>query len=186
MKKNAKQGAVLHRSCWLYLERLRQLAPEFKDKTLMQVLEEQHPLRLFRLSDGSQPEQLTKQFKQLLEDAKLLICPVTGEERTLYSLRHYAITQLVAQGMTAEQIQQQVRTSATMIAKHYNHMKPFIVSDTDSWTLNVQHVKTALNSLGLDLFQGINVHINFRDLSLLTLRLLNDNPKKSFVIPEKQ
>lgn len=126
VKKNARQGAVLHRSCWLYLERLRQLAPEFKDKTLIKVLEEQHPVRLFRLSDGTQPEQLTKQFKQLLEDAKLLFCPVTGEERTLYSLRHYAITQLVAQGMTAEQMQQQVRTGATSIAKHYNHMKPLM------------------------------------------------------------
>ena len=67
---------------------------------------------------------------------------------------------------------------------HYNHLKPFVVPDTSTWTLNVTHLKTALNTLGLDLFQGINVHINFRDLSLLTLRLLNDNPKKIFVVPE--
>ncbi len=128
-KKNKRQGAVLHRSCWLYLEKLRQIAPEFENKTLNQVLKEQHPLQLFRMRDGKQPDTFTKQFKQLLEDAKLLICPITGEERTLYSLRHYAITQLVTKGLTAEQIQQQVRTSAPMIAKHYNHLNPLLNAD---------------------------------------------------------
>jgi Trp operon repressor len=69
---------------------------------------------------------LIAQFKQLLEDLNMLNCPTTGEERTLYSLRHFAITQMVAKGLTAEQIQSQVRTSATMIAKFYNHMKPLM------------------------------------------------------------
>jgi len=57
---------------------------------------------------------------------KLLDCPITGEERTLYSLRHYAITQMVAKGLTAEQMQSQVRTSAVMISKFYNHMQPLM------------------------------------------------------------
>ena len=68
---------------------------------------------------------------------------------------------------------------------HYNHLKPFIIPDTTSWTLNMKYLVPALKSLGLQIFQGINVHINFRDLSLLTLRLLNGNPKKIFVIPER-
>ena len=67
---------------------------------------------------------------------------------------------------------------------HYNHLKPFIIPDTTSWTLNMKYLVPALKSLGLQIFQGINGHINFRDLSLLTLRLLNGNPKKIFVIPE--
>jgi hypothetical protein len=122
VKKNATQGAVLHRSCWLYLERLRLLAPEFKDKTLMKVLEEQYPVRLFRLSDGSQPEQLTKQFKQLLEDAKLLICPVTGEERTLYSLRHSSMTFRLLYGRRVDllTLARNARTSVEMVEKFYS------------------------------------------------------------------
>lgn len=126
VKKGKPMGAVLHRSCWLLLEKIRQFTPEFAGKTLKQVLEERHPLQFFRMRDGTQPNQLSKQFKQLLIELKLLRCPITGEERTLYSLRHYAITQLVAQGLTAEQIQTQVRTSATMIAKYYNHMQPLM------------------------------------------------------------
>jgi integrase len=126
VKKNKPSGAVLHRSCWLYLEALRQLAPEFQDKTLYEVLREKHEVRLFRMRNGVQPTHLTTQFKQLLEETGLLKCPTTGEDRTLYSLRHFAITQMVAKGLTAEQIQSQVRTSATMIAKFYNHMKPLM------------------------------------------------------------
>jgi integrase len=131
VKKNKPMGAVLHRSCWLYLEKLRAMSPEFDGKTLEEVLAERHPLRVFRMRDGNQPNQLTKQFKNLLVELDLLTCPITGEERTLYSLRHYAITQLVAKGVTAEQMQQQVRTSATMISKHYNHMQP--MQNAETW-----------------------------------------------------
>ena len=126
VKKNKPMGAVLHRSCWLLLEKIRHYTPEFADKTLNQVLEEKHAVKIFSMRDGTQPNQLSKQFKQLLVELKMLDCPITGEERTLYSLRHYAITQLVAKGLTAEQMQSQVRTSAVMIAKYYNHMQPLM------------------------------------------------------------
>jgi integrase len=126
VKKNKPMGAVLHRSCWLLLEKIRQFTPEFAGKTLHQVLDEKPALKIFRMRDGTQPNQLSKQFKQLLIEMKLLDCPITGEERTLYSLRHYAITQMVAKGLTAEQMQSQVRTSAVMISKFYNHMQPLM------------------------------------------------------------
>lgn len=118
------QTVVLHRSCVLYLERLKNLSVALRHKSLLDVLAERHAVRLFSLSDGSQPSQLTKQFKQLLEAANLLHCPVTGRERTLYSLRHYAITQAITRGLTAEQLQPQYRTSPAMIARYYNHMDP--------------------------------------------------------------
>ena len=129
IKKGQKAGVVLHRSCWLYLERLRAMSDDLQGMTLMEVLEKKPAKRLFRLPDGSQPDSLNKQFKRLLTDAKMLNCPTTGEERTLYSLRHYAITQLIRQGATAEQLQQQVRTSATMISKYYNHLNPLKNAD---------------------------------------------------------
>ena len=49
--------------------------------------------------------------------------------------------------------------------------------------LNVKYLVSALESLGLELFQGINVFINFQALDTLTLQLLNSDIKKIFVIP---
>ena len=182
-KKNSRQGAVLHQSCWLYLESLRKLAPEFKDKTLNQVLKEQHALRLFRMSDGKQPETFTKQFKQLLEDAELLVCPITGEERTLYSLRHYAITQLVTKGLTAEQIQQQVRTSATMIAKHYNHLNPLLNADKFSGRGEAGTDEAAIAHI---MNQSPNDNLmHFAELSTgLSLALVMQNPQATSELQE--
>ena len=69
---------------------------------------------------------------------------------------------------------------------HFNHLKPFTISNTEGWSLNMimKYLKQALHSLNLEIFQGINVHIDFKNLSLLTLQLLNANPKKIFLIPE--
>lgn len=124
VKKGKPAGAVLHRSCWLYLEKLRQQDPAFADMTLQELISKRMPIKVFRLRDGTEPETLTKQFKKLLVDAEMLNCPITGDERTLYSLRHYAITTAIENGATAEQLQPQFRTSAAMIAKYYNHLNP--------------------------------------------------------------
>ena len=150
VKKGKRFGFVLHRSCWLLLERLRQLAPEYKEKSLREVLQEKHALRVFRLRDGKQPYDLTKQFKQLLIDTDLLYCPTTGKERTLYSLRHYAITQLIARGATPDQLQQQVRTSSAMISKYYNHLDPlrnaeFFSGASDDLTAKQDAIQSIIN-----------------------------------------
>ena len=151
VRRGKRFGFVLHRSCWLLLERLRELAPELKDKPLMEVLKAKHPLRVFRLRDGRQPFDMTKQFKQLLIEAKLLHCPTTGKERTLYSLRHYAITQLIARGATPDQLQQQVRTSSAMISKYYNHLDPlrnaeFFSGASDEITVKQDAIQSIINS----------------------------------------
>lgn len=126
VKKSKPMYAVLHESCKSYLERLIAISDDLKGKTLEQVLAAKLELRVFRPRNGVQPTHLIAQFKQFLEDHGMLKCPTTGEERTLYSLRHFAITQMISKGFTAEQIQTQVRTSATMIAKYYNHMNPLM------------------------------------------------------------
>ena len=51
------------------------------------------------------------------------------------------------------------------------------------WMLNLTYLKPALETLGLQLFQGINVFINFQALDTLTLQLLNSSIQKNFVIP---
>jgi hypothetical protein len=126
----------------------------------MEVLKEKHPLRVFRLRDGRQPFDMTKQFKQLLIDAELLYCPTTGKERTLYSLRHYAITQLIARGATPDQLQQQVRTSAAMISKYYNHLDPlrnaeFFSGASDEITAKQDAIQSIINSSPNDPMVGL-------------------------------
>ena len=58
---------------------------------------------------------------------------------------------------------------------HVDQLKPFIIPDTSKWTLNVKYLVPALES---QLFQGINVFINFQALDTLTLQLLNSDIKK--------
>ncbi len=126
IRKNKWAAARLPRECWPVLSKLCEMAPEFQGMTVFDVLKSKSKLLVFRTREGTQPNQLTKQFKQLLTEMDILKCGITGQERTLYSLRHYAITQLIKRGFTAEQIQQQVRTSAAMISKFYNHVQPML------------------------------------------------------------
>lgn len=124
-----KRGArnfVAHNSCWLLLERLRQLSPDLASMTLEEVLKKRVPQRLFRLSDGTVPDNWNKPFRQWLEDSELLLCPVTGKERSLYSLRHYYATQRLLEGIPIHDLAEQMGTSVLMITKHYSHLTPLM------------------------------------------------------------
>jgi len=124
-----KRGArnfVAHNSCWLLLERLRQLSPDLSHLTLEEVLKKKIPKLLFRLSDGSVPDNWNKPFRQWLEDSELLNCPVTGKERSLYSLRHYYATQRLLEGIPIHDLAEQMGTSVLMITKHYSHLTPLM------------------------------------------------------------
>ena len=124
-----KRGArnfVAHNSCWLLLERLRQLSPDLAGMTLEEVLKKKIPKLLFRLSDGSVPDNWNNPFRQWLEDSELLNCPVTGKERSLYSLRHYYATQRLLEGIPIHDLAEQMGTSVLMITKHYSHLTPLM------------------------------------------------------------
>ncbi len=120
-KKGKRMGFVMLDGCGTLLDQLVEIAPEFKNKNLQTVLEEKHPLPVFRTRTGTVPEMPPNQFKQLLEEIGLQTCPVTDESRSLYSLRHYAISQAIKKGMTRELLENYFRTSAKMISKYYNH-----------------------------------------------------------------
>jgi integrase len=124
-----KRGArnfVAHHSCWLLLERLRQLSPDLADLTLEEVLKKRVAKPLFRLSDGSVPDNWNKSFRHWLEASELLYCPVTGKERSLYSLRHYYATQRLLEGIPIHDLAEQMGTSVVMITKHYSHLTPLM------------------------------------------------------------
>ena len=120
-KKGKRMGFVMDDACAPLLSKLVEIAPEFKNKTLQQVLSEQHTLPLFRTRTGSVPEKPPIQFKQLLQELDLLNCPITDEPRSLYSLRHYAVSQAIKKGMTQQQLENYFRTSAKMLTQYYNH-----------------------------------------------------------------
>ena len=101
----------------------------------------------------------------------------------MYSLRHYAITQLVTKGLTAEQIQQQVRTSATMIAKHYNHLNPLLNADKFSGRGEAGTDEAAIAHI---MNQSPNDNLmHFAELSTgLSLALVMQNPQATSELQE--
>ncbi len=127
VKKEMPVAAQLPRDVWPLLARLAEMAPEFKGMSVFEILEAKSEQRVFRTREGTQPNQLTKQFKQLLIEMNILKCSTTGQDRTLYSLRHYAITQLIYKGVDTALIAKQMRTSKAMIDKFYNHVQPMLI-----------------------------------------------------------
>ena len=60
-----------------------------------------------------------------MRDTGLLTCPRTGQDRTLYSLRHtYATFSLLNDGMDVHTLAVQMGTSILMIERHYSHLTP--------------------------------------------------------------
>jgi len=69
------------------------------------------------------PTDLVKLFRTYLESHNLLIDPVTGQARPLYSLRHtYATIRLLHDKITPQIIVKQMGTSLTMLERHYDHI----------------------------------------------------------------
>ena len=83
---------------------------------------------LFRLPSTRKvvkQEALTKNFKLLLKRCDLLTDDF-GNVRVLYSLRHTYVSRRRFEGMSFDDISEQVGTSVNMLEEHYNH---FTVSD---------------------------------------------------------
>jgi integrase len=117
---------VAHNSCWRILEVMRQISPDLNSIPLEEVLKQRIAKKVFRLSDGTVPDNWNKPFRQLLEDSGLLKCPVTDKDRSLYSLRHYYATQRLLESIPVHDLAQQMGTSVLMIQKHYSHLTPLM------------------------------------------------------------
>lgn len=69
------------------------------------------------------PTDLVKLFRGYLESHNLLVDPVTGKTRPLYSLRHtYATIRLLHDKITPQILVKQMGTSLAMLEKHYDHI----------------------------------------------------------------
>jgi hypothetical protein len=71
----------------------------------------------------------------MLEESGLLPCPVTGKERSLYSLRHYYATQRLLENIPIHDLSEQMGTSVLMITKHYSHLTPLMKARQFAGTL---------------------------------------------------
>lgn len=98
------------------IEQLKERAEyEINDKTPVWLIPSGRTL--------SDPERL---FKELLIEAKLLVDPITGRERTLYSLRHYYATQQLLAGLPMHTLARQMGTSVVMLERHYSKLTPML------------------------------------------------------------
>ena len=79
------------------------------------------PLPVFRTADGSVCKNLHQTFEALLEEAGLLKDKRTGQNRTLYSLRHFYATQMLMRGHTnIHALARQMGTSTQMLERFYS------------------------------------------------------------------
>ena len=84
---------------------------------------------MFRLGDGTVTNHLRQPFKKFMQDTGLLIDAKTGQDRTLYCLRHtYATFQLV-NNVDMHTLAKQMGTSIQMLEKHYSHLTPRLRKD---------------------------------------------------------
>lgn len=113
-----------------YLQRIHSRTDAIKDIPFEQMLKRKLDLPVFCLPDGTVSLNLRQTFKAFLKDANLLKCPKSGQDRTLYSLRHtYATFALVKDGIDIHTLAKQMGTSVGMIEKHYSHLTPRMKKD---------------------------------------------------------
>ena len=108
-----------------YLKRIQSRCPDIADMSFEQLIKSKLDVPVFRLPDGTASANLRQTFKIFMKDTGLLTCPRTGQDRTLYSLRHtYATFSLLNDGMDVHTLAVQMGTSILMIERHYSHLTP--------------------------------------------------------------
>jgi len=78
--------------------------------------------KLFSWDDGSieRCPNFGPGLTDVLEEAHMLVDPMTGDERVPYSFRHYFATMLIDKGLPTAKIAEWMGTSEDMIELHYN------------------------------------------------------------------
>jgi integrase len=95
-----------------------------------QLLRSQSERHVFRLRDGTVTQNLNQTFRAFMRGSGLLVDVNTGQNRTLYSLRHmYATFQIVYGGTDLHLLARQMGTSIAMLEQHYSHLTPRLRAD---------------------------------------------------------
>jgi len=113
-----------------YLKRIHERSDDIKHMSFEQLLKARLDVPVFRLPDGTVSKNIHQTFRAFMKDIGLLKCPRTGQNRTLYSLRHtYATFALLNDGMDIHALAVQMGTSIGMIERHYSHLTPRLKKD---------------------------------------------------------
>jgi integrase len=112
------------------LERLISREDLFRGKDLDTVFGEKHDIYLFKYSNGEQPKSFHTTFIWLMKASGLTKDTATGQNRTLYSLRHtYATLELTENRTDLHTLAKQMGTSVGMIEKHYSKLTTTMAAD---------------------------------------------------------
>jgi integrase len=113
-----------------YLKRIHASSKDIRHIPFEDLLKQRIDLPVFRLPDGTVSKNIHQTFRKFVTDAGLITCPRTGQNRTLYSLRHtYATFALLNDGMDIHALAVQMGTSIGMIERHYSHLTPRLKKD---------------------------------------------------------
>jgi integrase len=113
-----------------FLKRIHAHSKDIQHIPFEQMLKQRLDLPVFRLPDGTVTNNLHQTFRAFLTESGLITCPRTGQNRTLYSLRHtYATFALLNDGMDIHALAIQMGTSIGMIERHYSHLTPRLKKD---------------------------------------------------------
>ena len=113
-----------------YLKRIHERCEDIRNIAFEDLLKQRIDLPVFRLPDGTVSKNIHQTFRKFLTDTGLITCPRTGQNRTLYSLRHtYATFALLNDGMDIHALAVQMGTSIGMIERHYSHLTPRLKKD---------------------------------------------------------
>ena len=124
LSKTGKRTAVGRTMTIMALERI---AHRNYSHSLDSLILSQNAEHVFRHKSKYQklirPINFEKQMAFYLEHLKMLKCPITGNPRTFYSIRHtYATFALTYDKINIHTLARQMGTSVVMIEKHYSHL----------------------------------------------------------------
>ena len=98
--------------------------------TLDEVLSKRMDRHIFQLPDGRAVKSFHTTFVWLMKASGLLKDVASGENRTLYSLRHtYATLALIGGDLDIHTLAKQMRTSVGMVERNYSKMTATLAPD---------------------------------------------------------
>jgi integrase len=123
--KTKRRELVARHGCITYLKRIHARCPDIANRDFDEFLKSRSDLPVFRLPDGTATNNLNQTFRAFMKETGLLKDPKTGQNRTLYSLRHmYATFQIVYGHIDLHLLSRQKGTSIAMLEQHYSHLVP--------------------------------------------------------------
>ena len=128
--KTGRRDIICRSGTITYLKRIHECSEDIRNIPFEDLLKQRLDLPVFRLPDGTVSKNIHQTFRKFVTDAGLITCPRTGQNRTLYSLRHtYATFALLNDGMDIHALAVQMGTSIGMIERHYSHLTPRLKKD---------------------------------------------------------